>query len=316
MQSRPTHGPTPGTNRARCGARASATSVRLAVGLAAALMLLGPAFGPARARAEGTEPPAESPAAATDDAALTGKDIYEKVLDNRFDSYVQLIVMHSGDRGGNIQDTELEMKYLNHRKLDDRITSKSIMKYHAPQDVRHLGYLVINKTDGGEDQFVYRPSARRVRRINLRGEAVFGTDFSFEDIIPQELENSTYQRLPDSDLNGIPVYVVEVTPVAEQDSEYSKFVVYATRSQFVALEVQYWDRDGLNVKQLNADPASITKYEHVEKSETTKTVWVAKSQKIRHLKLDTWTELTIKEIDPTVKLAKHDFSERELARGN
>jgi hypothetical protein len=207
------------------------------------------------------------------------------------------------------------MKYLSFRELDDRITSKSIMKYHEPQDVRHLGYLVINKTDGSEDQFVYRPSARRVKRINLRGEAIFGTDFAFEDIIPQELENATYARLPDSELEGVPVYVVEVTPVKEQDSEYSKFDVYVTPDQFVALRVEYWDQDGLNIKQLNVVPSSITAYEGKEK-DGVKKIWVAKDQKIHHLKLDTWTRLQIEKLEASTKLKPKDFSERELARGN
>jgi len=189
------------------------------------------------------------------------------------------------------------------------------MKYQAPQDVRHLGYLVINKADGTEDQFVYRPSSRRVRRINLRGEAIFGTDFAFEDIIPQELENATYVRKPDSELDGIAVYVVEVTPVKEQDSEYSRFDVYVTRHQFVALRVDYWNRDGVNIKQLNADPGSITSYEGKEK-DGVKKIWVAKSQKIEHLKLESWTRLQIENLDPAPKLKKKDFSERELARGN
>lgn len=266
------------------------------------------------AASAGAEEPAAAAGSASPDAALTGKEIYEKVLDNRFDSYVQELVMNSGDRGGNIQDTELEVKYLSHRDMDKRILSKSIMKYHAPQDVRHLGYLVINKVDGSEDQFVYRPSSRRVRRINLRGEAIFGTDFSFEDIIPQELENATYVRKPDADVNEIPVFVVEVTPVAEQDSEYSKFDVYVTRDHFVALNVQYWDRDGVHIKELNAEPDSITKYEHEQKSGP-KTIWIAKRQKIRHLKLDSWTQLTVEDLDPTKKLSKRHFSERELAKG-
>ena len=182
------------------------------------------------------------------------------------------------------------------------------------QDVRHLGYLVINKADGSEDQFVYRPSSRRVRRINLRGEAIFGTDFAFEDIIPQEIENATYERKPDAEVNGIPVYVVEVTPVEEQDSDYSKFDVYVTRDHFVALKVEYWDRDGLHIKQLQADPESITSYQH-EQENGLKTVWIAKNQEIRHLKLESWTRLDITKLDPTVKLGKRHFSQRQLSQG-
>jgi len=265
------------------------------------------------------EPSADSlpktPVASADPGdGWSGKQIYEKVLDNRFDAYIEELTMHSGDRGGNVQDTEMQVKYLNFRKQSDRILSKAIMKYHAPQDVRHLGYLVINKEDGSEDQFVYRPSSRRVQRINLRGEAIFGTDFAFEDIIPQELEDATYKRLPDSEVNGTAVYTVEVTPKKEQDSEYSKFDVYASQDTFVALRVIYWDQDGLRIKELTSDPESIKMYEH-EEEDGLKQIWLAEKQKIVHLKLESWTELVITKYDADVKLRSRDFSERELTKG-
>jgi len=283
--------------------------------LPALALLLAPVAHAAAVEEPNTALLAKPPIAASDSGgAMSGKDIYEKVLDNRFDAYIEEIRMHSGDRGGNVQDTEMEVKYLNFRAQSKRILSKSIMKYFAPQDVRHLGYLVINKEDGSEDQFVYRPSSRRVQRINLRGEAIFGTDFSFEDIIPQELEDATYLRLSDGDVNGTSVYVVEVTPTEEQDSEYSKFDVYASRDTFVALRVLYWDQDGLKIKELNSVPESIKMYEH-EEDGGLKQIWIAEEQKIVHLKLESWTELYVTKYDPHVKLKSRHFSERELTKG-
>jgi hypothetical protein len=269
---------------------------------------------PAATVTEPNAPAPETVAASDPGDGWSGKQIYEKVLDNRFDAYIQELTMHSGDRGGNVQDTKMQVKYLNFRSQSKRILSKSIMKYHAPQDVRHLGYLVINKDDGSEDQFVYRPSSRRVQRINLRGEAIFGTDFAFEDIIPQELEDATYERKPNSDVNGIPVYVVEVTPTEEQDSDYSKFDVYTSRDTFVALRVLYWDQDGLKIKELNSEPDSIKMYEH-EEDGALKQIWIAERQKIVHLKLDSWTELHVSEYEVDVNLKSRDFSERELTKG-
>jgi hypothetical protein len=152
-----------------------------------------------------------------------------------------------------------------------------------------------------------------VRRINLRGEAIFGTDFSFEDIIPQELEDATYARLPDSELDGTAVYVIEVTPKAAADSEYSKFEVFVTPDTFVALRVVYWDRDELKIKQLESVPESITPYEHEQRGEM-KRIWIAKDQKIVHLKLDSWTELHVAKYDPVEFKSRH-FSERELTKG-
>ena len=141
------------------------------------------------------------------------------------------------------------------------------------------------------------------------------------DIIPQELEDATYERLPDSQVGNIPVYGVEVTPLAEQDSEYSKFEVYVTRDHFVALRVVYWDRDGLQVKELTVAPESITMYESEQsgksgKNGDVKQVWLAREQKIVHLKLHTWTRLAVHRLDPTEKLKQRHFSERELTKGH
>ena len=264
------------------------------------------------------EPPAtpaghRAPASASprEGAGPSGREIYEKVLDNRFDSYVESLTMRSGDRGGNVQATEMELKYKSFRGDGARFTSKVIMKYEAPQDVRHLGYLIINKVDGSEDQFVYRPSARRVQRINLRGEAIFGTDFSYEDIIPQEIEDGTYLRQADDALAGVPVYVVQVSPKPEANSEYSKLDVYVSRDSFVPLKVRYWDKDGLEIKELNADPTSIATYEH-RGEDAPKRIWIARKQRIEHLRLESWTELEVTALDPNVELTSRHFSERQL----
>lgn len=297
--------------RARAHLAGATALLALTAGVAAAEK---PAPPPSPAVAPpGSAPPtaAASAAPTADDDTLTGHDIYEKVLDNRFDSYKEELIMRSGDRGGNVQATEMELKYKSFRDEGDRFLSKVIMKYQAPQDVRHLGYLVINKTDGSEDQFVYRPSSRRVQRINLRGEAIFGTDFAFEDIIPQEIEDATYERKPDEQLEGTPVYVVQVTPKPTADSEYSKLDVYVARDSFVALKVRYWDQDGLEIKELNADPTSIAMYEHADGG-AAKQIWVARKQKVVHLRLESWTELEVTELDPSIDLSSRHFSERQL----
>ena len=283
------------------------------LGLALGL-LLAPAFEQALA-AEGEVAAEPTPVASGGfDPNLSGRQIYEKVLGNRYDSYLEELTMHSGDRGGNVQNTEMEIKYRNFSKESERIVSKVITKYLAPQDVRHLGYLVINKSDGSEDQFVYRPSSRRVQRINLRGEAIFGTDFAFEDIIPQEIEDATYERAADAELEGQAVYVVEVTPKAAADSEYSKLEVYIAPDTFVPLRVLYWDQDSLKIKELTSDPSSITSFEH-EENGAIKKIWLAMKQKIVHLKLESWTELHVSKYDPTVEFKARHFSERELTKG-
>jgi len=246
------------------------------------------------------------------ESQLTGEQIYERGLENRFYTYVQDIEMESGDRSARTQRTELEMKYLSFRDVDDRILSKTIAKYSKPEDVRHMGYLVIKKADGSEDQFIYRPSARRVRRINLRGESVFGTDFSMEDVLPREIEDATYRRMPDAEIDGIPVFVVEVHPKPEKKSEYSKFVAYVEKQHYVTIRNHYWDDRDVMIKELNAEPESIEKFMGVERSGAPKEIWVPQRSKMTQLKTGSFTHLRVRKLELDVTLGARDFTERKL----
>lgn len=245
------------------------------------------------------------------DDGLTGDAIYDRMLENRFNSYEQRLRMHSGDQGGNFQDVMMRVRYRSYRKESNRVLSKTIAKYFEPQDVRHLGYLVINKLTGVDDQFVYRPSSRKVRRINVRGEAIAGTDFAFEDIVPQELEDGRHFRLPDARVGELPAYVVTVVPRPETESEYSKFVMYLDREHYVPLRTVYWDNKRTRIKELTAAPDSIAVFED-EEEDAVKRIWIATKSRMLHLKQDSFTELEILSLEANPGLRDRDFSEREL----
>ena len=110
------------------------------------------------------------------------------MVDNRFRSYIQDAKLVSGDRGAATQESRLQMTWSSFRDEQEKpvngVLSKTIVRYTDPFDLRFSGYLVVNNDARPNDQFVYLNARRRVRRVNLREEAVFGTDFTFEDIIP------------------------------------------------------------------------------------------------------------------------------------
>lgn len=244
---------------------------------------------------------------------LSGDDLYRRVLDNRFDAYSQDLHLVSGDSAGHFSHVEIGMRYKNFREKSKRILSKTMAKYHAPPDVRHLGYLVINKESGPDDQFVYRPSSRKVRRINVRGEAVAGTDFSFEDVVPPEFEDGSHFRMPDSVVGDVPVYVVTVIPYAETESEYSKLVISVEKEHFVPIRTLYWDNKRVLVKQLDADTDSLEGFEGVDKqNEEAKTIWIARRARMTQKRSGHYSTLDIRHFEANPKLRERDFSQREL----
>jgi len=238
---------------------------------------------------------------------LSGRDIYERVLENRFESYEQVSELLSGDRGGSEQGSRLTMAWQDFRDAEREavrgVESKTMVRYTHPQELRYSGYLIINNDERASDQFVYLASRRRVRRVNLRGEAIFGTDFSFEDVVPRELDEATYRRLPDEPVDGIPCYVVEATPLPENKSEYSRFVTYVEKDRYVPLRTRYWSDAGVEVKRLEVDPAAIEQHADVH---------VPMRMTMRHLLHESHTRLVVTELEPNPDFSQSRFDLRRL----
>lgn len=250
------------------------------------------------------EAPAED---AGDEPPLSGRDIYARVIANRFESFEQDSTLASGDRVGRIQKTRIHMRFMDFRDVEDRsergVLSKTLVTYTHPFDLRHSAYLVIQNEDRASDQFLYLPTRRQTVRVNLRSEAVFGTDFSFEDVIPRELGSATYRRLDDDRVDDTAVFVVEATPLAHIESEYSKFVFYVEPERYVPLRTRYWDTAGVETKELRAPRDGIRQFEEIH---------VPTRLEMRHLLLDSSTTLEITKLVPNPSLPASAFEVRRL----
>jgi outer membrane lipoprotein-sorting protein len=261
-------------------------------GAAAALLLLAAGL----ARAESAAP----------QGSLTGEQIYARVIEHRLRSFSEESRLISADRTGREQETRLRMHWKDFRdergQPRDGVLSKAVVRYTHPMDIRFAGYLVQANAGRESDQFVYYPSRRRVARVNLRNEAVHGTDFSLEDVIPRELEDASYERKQDTEFQGVPVFVVELLPRAKAGSAYSKVWVYVDRDRFVPLRTRYWDAAGVETKELEADPATLRRFEDV---------WIPMQATMRNLLLETRTTLVITDFVANPELAESVF---DLAR--
>jgi hypothetical protein len=265
----------------------------------ACLLLLLSAVGLAAERARAAED--------AEPAGPSGREIYDRVLANRFDAYEQQARLVSGDRAGNEQESRMTVLWKSFRDANGEprkgALSKTRIRYTHPFDLRFSGYLLINNRDRPDDQFVYLNSRRRIRRVNLRGEPVLGSDFSFEDVVPRELEDADYRRLPDERLDGRDVYVVEVTPRAGTESEYSRFRSWVDRERDVVLQSVYWDTTGVKVKELRAPADRVQAFDGV---------WVPMRTEMRNLLTGGYTVLHVDELAGNLPVDDGEFDPRRL----
>lgn len=288
----------------------------LSCGLTVLLLL-----GVGSARAEGVEPgpddALELPTheeiedAVPEGATLTGRQIYERYLDNRqIHAAFQHQKLISTDPGGSTQTSRFWVRWKDYTDHDDKpvdgIYAKTLVRFTEPFDMRNTGFLMIAKEGGKSDQFIYRPSDRRVRRVNMSSGSLMGSDYSFDDIAFHNLEDAEYTRHADEELDGGPVYVVEAIAKPTAHSKYHRTLSYIEREHYVALKVRYWDGDGVEVKLLTAPRSSIKSFDGI---------WVATYSTMHNLQEDTTSEMIVEDLEPNPELTDRLFSLFKLSIG-
>ena len=130
---------------------------------------------------------------------------------------------------------------------------KSISVFDAPRDIKGTAFLSYTHSVVPDDQWLYLPALKRVKRIasaNKSGPFV-GSEFAYEDLASQEVDKYTYKWLRDEPLDGRDCFVIEAYPVYE-NSGYTKQVVWLDKEMYRATRIDYYDRKNSELKTLIA----------------------------------------------------------------
>jgi len=200
-------------------------------------------------------------ARAADDAlpaadGISGREIYQRVLDNKLDtSYMEHRIV-STDPGGSIQNLYFWSRFKDLRTPDaapaGAVISKTVMKFTAPYDKQDTAYLFIERKGDEDEGFHYSRKRTRVTRISPAKESIFGSDFSLDDLaVVRHIDDATYERLPDEALQGQTVWVIAVNHKPETDPTYKRSLLYVDKARNVPLRTRHWDDADVEVKQLD-----------------------------------------------------------------
>ena len=100
---------------------------------------------------------------------------------------------------------------------DENLGDKGLIVFNSPADVKGTALLSHAKILDPDDQWLYLPALKRVKRIssvNKSGPFV-GSEFAFEDFTSLELNKYKYKYLKEEELNGMMCDVVERYPQYE-----------------------------------------------------------------------------------------------------
>ena len=128
---------------------------------------------------------------------------------------------------------------------------KSMTIFDEPRDVRGTALLSFTHKEGPDDQWLYLPALKRVKRIasDNKSGPFMGSEFAYEDISSQEVEKYTYKFLRDDTLDGLEVFVFERYPL-DKKSGYTRQIIWLDQEHYKERKIEYYDRKNALLKTL------------------------------------------------------------------
>jgi outer membrane lipoprotein-sorting protein len=126
---------------------------------------------------------------------------------------------------------------------DESVGDKSLIVFQSPPDIQGTSLLSHAKILEPDDQWLYLPALKRVKRIssvNKSGPFV-GSEFAFEDFTAQELNKYGYKFLRTEEYGGLPCDVVEWVPKYEY-SGYTRLIGWVDQEVHQLRKVEFYDR--------------------------------------------------------------------------
>ncbi len=153
------------------------------------------------------------------------------------------------NKRGQESKRELEIRTLEVKGDGD----KSLTVFHSPRDVRGTALLTFSHGTQPDDQWLYLPALRRVKRIasNNKSGPFMGSEFAYEDLSSQEVDKYTYKYIEDDKVDGADCFLIERYPV-DKDSGYTKQQLWLDKDEYRTRKVDYYDRKGQLLKTFTA----------------------------------------------------------------
>lgn len=160
---------------------------------------------------------------------------------------------------------------------------KALSIFDTPRDVKGTAFLSYTHAAKADDQWLYLPALKRVKRIssNNKSGPFMGSEFAYEDISSQEVEKYTYKWIKDEKMGDCDCFVVERKPTYKH-SGYTRMMTWIDKKIYRPVKIEYYDRKNELMKTLTQHeykqylgkywrPSRMEMKNHITKKSTTLT---------------------------------------------
>jgi len=165
------------------------------------------------------------------------------------DSLVELKMVLRNATG---KETTRELSLKTLEKPNEQVGDKSLIVFSKPRDIGGTALLSYAKILKADDQWLYLPALKRVKRISSANKSgpFVGSEFAFEDFTSQELNKYSYKYLRSEDCGALVCDVIERVP-RYKDSGYSKQIGWIDQADNQVRKIEFYNRRGDLLKTLS-----------------------------------------------------------------
>lgn len=185
---------------------------------------------------------------------MTGRRIMDQVkqrheIKNDTADVVMLIIGKKGSK-----KERLIKRYV--KKFENGLT-RSLIVFREPKDIEGTALLTWELDGGQSKQWLYLPGEKKIQRMAASSLKSYfmGTDLTYEDLMPDKIDDYTYTLTGEEKLDNDLCYVVAIAYANEEKAKasgYSKRVVYIRKDILFAVKIDFYDPRGELIKTQTA----------------------------------------------------------------
>lgn len=130
---------------------------------------------------------------------------------------------------------------------------KSLSLFKEPRDVSGTAMLTFSHGVDLDDQWLYLPALKRVKRISSKNQSgpFMGSEFAFEDLGSQEVEKYTYKYLRDEACGDNMQCTISERIPAYENSGYTRQITWIDKQEYRPIRIEFYDRKDTLLKTLD-----------------------------------------------------------------